>query len=99
MSNSIFNANTNEWWVNGTQRFTNIHPISSCEGRPCIVHNPDKDWVANREDWPYLLRETGLWERMSPSGIGHPDRDGLWYLENELGLTGWGVHGCDGTCA
>lgn len=101
MSNSVFNESTNEWWVNGTIRFTNIHRRSACKGRSCIVHNPS-DTVANREDWPYIFREGhagGRIERVCPHGVGHPDDSQVKYLEEVTGETHWGLHGCDGCCA
>lgn len=101
MTNSVFNANTNTWWVNGTIRFTNIHPRSKCEGRNCIVHNPS-DTPANRGDWPYIFRDGhpgGRIERMCPCGIGHSDVDQVAFLEEVTGESHWGVHGCCGACS
>lgn len=100
MSNSVFNANTNVWWVNGTQRFTNIHLLSACEGENCIVHNPT--WCpANKGDWPYSFRADGRIERICPHGIGHPDPDQVNFLisQDPAHYGGWvDVHGCDGCC-
>jgi hypothetical protein len=100
VSNSVFNASTNTWWVNGTMRFTNIHPLSKCEGRNCIVHNPS-DTVANREDWPYLFRDAhagGRVERLCKHWVGHPDKDQVTFLEEVTGEGHWGIHGCDFCC-
>lgn len=42
--------------------------------------------------WPRHYRgDRGIWERICPHGIGHPDPDQP--LDN-----GRGVHGCDGCC-
>lgn len=100
MENSVFNASTNEWWVNGTQRFTNIHRTSSCAGENCIVHTPS-DCVANREDWAYVFRTDGRIERMCNHGIGHPDPDQARFLltanADIYGEWIW-IHACDGCC-
>lgn len=98
VNNGVYNASTDKWTINGTQRYGNLHPYNVCQGRPCIVHNPTLDWVANREGWPYLQRETGLFERICEHGIGHPDKDGLYYLVEELGQKHWEIHGCCGCC-
>lgn len=97
--NSKFDAKTNTWLVNGVMKLTNIHPVSNCEGRPCIVHNPTPNYVPNIEDWPYLFRANRQWERVCACGIGHYDLDDVWFYENILGLKGSGVHGCCGHCS
>lgn len=98
MSNNVFNESTNEWWVNGTMRFTNIHRRSECAGENCIVHNPS-DTVANREDWPYSFRADGRIERFCKHGVGHADVDQVNFLKKTRGGDHWGVHGCCGCCS
>lgn len=75
----------------------NVHSEQLCAHRVCVVHNPTNHHMRT---WPLNWRgDRGLFERICPHGVGHPDPDqyGFW---DEQGTTAWmGVHGCDGCCA
>lgn len=66
----------------------------------CVIHNPSAHPL---RDWPMILRETNLIERMCPHHVGHPDPDSARAMDfmrygrinDEFGFT---VHGCDGCC-
>ena len=79
---------------NGT-RLTGVHLAAKCEGRPCVIHNPTKHAMS---DWPLIWRDDrvpGIFERICPHGIGHPDIDqrDFWLETNQEWQE---VHGCDG---
>lgn len=71
-----------------------VHPLKRCEGQSCCIHNPSDHKM---RDWPMLLRETALVERLCTHGIGHPDPDSAAWMNKTFG-PGWGSHGCDGCC-
>jgi hypothetical protein len=80
----------------GEQVLVNVHSARLCAGRTCVIHNPSDHGM---RDWPLNWRgDIGLFERLCSHGVGHPDPDAVAYKENELGLEGFGVHGCDGCC-
>lgn len=85
-----------EVWVNGDELLERVHPREACIGRHCVLHNPSDHHMRS---WPIQMRGTGLMERFCEHGIGHPDPDSVAYFTEELGLDGFGVHGCDGCCA
>jgi hypothetical protein len=72
-----------------------VHSPVLCSGRFCVVHNPSehhmRSWFLNWRD------DKGIFERLCPHRIGHPDPDQLAYF-HELGLESLAVHGCDGCC-
>lgn len=75
----------------------NVHDESKCEGRVCVIHSPTdhamSEWELHwRED-----RSPGLFERICPHGIGHPDGD-QWDYWVEIGATHMWSHACDGCC-
>ena len=79
-------------------RLVNVHEPERCKGQPCVIHNPTKNAMS---DWPLIWRDDrvpGIFERICPHGIGHPDIDQrvFWRETNQEWL---GVHGCDGCCA
>lgn len=97
-SNSVFDAEKNEWVVNGRWRMVNIHPETECANDDsCIIHNPS-DTVYNREDWEYSFRSDGRIERLCEHGVGHADLDQVRFLEKTRGKNAWDVHGCCGCC-
>lgn len=51
-------------------------------------------------EWPLHWRsDRGIFERICPHGIGHPDPDCMrFYLEYHEDISA-GVHGCDGCCS
>ena len=74
-----------------------VHPAGQCAGEWCVIHNPTKNAMS---DWPLIWRDDrvpGIFERICPHGIGHPDIDqrDFWREANQEWL---GVHGCDGCC-
>lgn len=73
-----------------TGRVFAIHREGQCLGQTCCFHNPSDHKM---KDWPKILRESTLVERLCVHGIGHPDPDSVAYLGE-----GFGVHGCDGCC-
>ena len=91
-----FNYETNEWTPpEGGWKYTNLHARTwECDRYGCMVHNPDLEWVGNRENWPYSPRGDGRMERICPHGIGHPDPDTAEYLERTFYGTWMWVHGC-----
>lgn len=79
--------------------YRNIHPVNpGCITEGCMVHNPEVDWVGNREGWAYYPRADGRMERLCRHGVGHPDPDASNFLERTRGAWVW-VHGCDGCCS
>jgi hypothetical protein len=73
----------------------NVHPEDRCAGRPCVIHNRSDHPMRG---WPLLWRDDrGIFERVCPHHVGHPDPDQLGYWR-ETGQTAQGVHGCDGCC-
>lgn len=80
-------------------RYENIHPESqSCRDQGCMIHNPDEEWVGNRNDWPYFPRADGRMERLCPHGVGHSDPDAARWLNKVAPGLAADVHGCDGCC-
>jgi hypothetical protein len=73
----------------------NVHPEQRCAGRACVIHQPS---AHHMRSWPLHWRDDrGIFERICPHHIGHPDpdQDAYW---RETGRTAAGVHGCDGCC-
>lgn len=77
-----------------------VHDRNQCLGRykhldrNCAIHNPSNHHMI---DWPMVLRESTLIERVCEHGIGHPDPDSLNYFMAR-GQDWMGIHGCDGCC-
>lgn len=70
-----------------------VHDKEVCSGT-CPFHSPSNHHMV---DWPMVLRETTLVERLCEHGVGHPDPDSLSYLDPD-GTLRLAVHGCDGCC-
>ena len=52
-------------------RLVNVHDESKCAGRECIIHSPRPRAT---DEWPQIWREDrGIFERICPHGVGHPD--------------------------
>jgi hypothetical protein len=65
-----------------------VHDITSCRGRPCTIHNPSNHHM---RDLPLKWRsDRGIFERICPHGVGHPDPDTPIWVDQ--------THGCDGCC-
>lgn len=74
----------------------NVHDESKCDGRVCIVHSPTDHHM---RDWPLHFREDrGIFERICPHGVGHPDFDQYEFWE-ETDQMWQAAHGCDFCCA
>lgn len=80
----------------------NVHSENECSGRACVIHNPSNH---SMRGFPLHWRgDRGIFERICPHGIGHPDPDSLYYEEQQADQEGdieheyVGIHGCDGCC-
>ena len=72
-----------------------LHKKEVCVG-PCPYHAPSDHHMV---EWPKVLRETGLIERVCSHGIGHPDPDSVrFFISIDLGYAYLNIHGCDGCC-
>jgi hypothetical protein len=97
----IFDAQANTWkpsadsaWI-----YTNIHAENDlCRTEGCMIHNPDTEWIGNRDNWPYYPRSDGRMERLCPHGVGHGDINSVHFLDRVAPRMAAGVHGCDGCC-
>lgn len=88
-----------DWTSPWGETLYNVHEPEKCAGRHCTIHNPSDHHM---RDWPMVWRDWhGYFERQCPHGIGHPDPDGVAYMES---ITApkyrryVGVHGCDMCC-
>lgn len=76
-------------------RLKNVHSPERCAGRTCIVHNQtDHHMRVWRLHW---RDDRGIFERICPHGIGHPDPDQFDYWRDNRRMSE-AVHGCDGCC-
>lgn len=72
-----------------------VHAMDNCAGRPCVIHAPSDHHMRGwRLNW---RNDRGIFERICPHGIGHPDPDQFDYWR-ERDAMGEAVHGCDGCC-
>lgn len=74
----------------------NVHDSSECELQEgCTIHFPTDHHMRS---WKLTWRaDKGVFERMCPHGISHPDPDDARYLS----ISGKGaltIHGCDLCC-
>lgn len=71
----------------------NVHLLEACAGGPCVLHNPTEHELA----WMPLewRADRGIFERICPCGIGHPDPDqrAYWVRTRQWAEL---VHGCCG---
>ncbi len=73
----------------------NVHPAEACTGRSCVIHNPSNHHMRYwRLHW---RNDRGLFERICPHGIGHPDPDQFEHWQ-QIGRDSERLHGCDGCC-
>jgi hypothetical protein len=84
-----------ETWTNPTSGVVmQVHPAIICSGA-CVIHRASEHHM---RDWFLHWRgDRGIFERICPHGIGHPDPDQFefWATQDEQ----WqAVHGCDGCC-
>lgn len=73
----------------------NAHDRATClsTGRPCVLHNPTDH---AQSSFPLIWRnDQGIFERLCPCGIGHPDSDQheCWASIDAMYKS---VHGCCG---
>lgn len=73
----------------------NVHADYTCEGRPCVIHNPVS---THMDGWPLHYRtDRNIFERMCECGIGHPDPSQFDYWADTR--QEWqATHGCCGHC-
>lgn len=77
-----------------------VHERGTCHGEFCSIHNPSDHPL---KDAPLNWRgDRGLMERICACGIGHPDPDGLAFMEatdpEQYARQAPDVHGCCGCC-
>ncbi len=64
-----------------TTHAMNVHDASQCNGRTCIIHNPTDHQMRS---WPLHWRsDRGIFERICPHRIGHPDPDQQAYWHEQ----------------
>lgn len=92
-------GNESDTWDGRRQHFLehtdcsiiSVHDDSSCAGRPCTIHNrSDHSMRGFKQHW---RSDRGIMERICPHGVGHPDPDSPWALDDLM----W-IHACDGCC-
>jgi hypothetical protein len=87
-----FDPETNTFDLGNGYQLVNIHPVTECKDRRCVIHSPSK------QSWSQHWRDDrGIFERICPHGVGHPDPDQFDYW-NETDRMYEAVHGCDGCC-
>lgn len=76
-------------------RLRGVHSGAVCAGRTCILHNPLDHHMRG---WRlYYRSDRGMFERICPCGIGHPDPSQFdFWLEMNMAYEI--VHGCCGCC-
>jgi hypothetical protein len=77
-----------------------VHAAGTCRYPDrCVVHNKSQHHMRS---WPQWWREDrGMFERLCPHGIGHPDPDQVYYWRMTLVgryANAEEVHGCDMCC-
>lgn len=81
-----------EHFTDGTGQKLLVHNVSKCHGTNCPIHNPSDHHM---KDWPLHWRhDKGVFERICPHGVGHPDPDDITIKKNPY----CGIHCCDGCC-
>jgi len=83
------------WTLPDGTMLIGVHRESDCKGA-CVLHAPSDHHMRL---WGLVWRgDRGIFERICPHGVGHPDPDQFAYWESR-GEDEWqGVHGCDGCC-
>jgi hypothetical protein len=87
---------TTTTFTTGTgQTLYRVHAADSCRGA-CPIHRPSDHAM---RAWPLHYRpDRGIFERICPHGVGHPDPDSVRRALEYDEDTDVGVHGCDGCC-
>lgn len=73
------------------QTLYNVHAGDTCVGPACPIHNPTDHSMRHLK--LYYRFDRGIFERICPHGIGHPDPDSIASNPSDDG-----IHGCDGCC-
>jgi hypothetical protein len=82
----------------GTGQWLKVHQRKDCTP-PCPIHDPSEHPM--RDFKLHYREDRGIFERLCPHGVGHPDPDTLAYIATKLGdeeAEAQGIHGCDGCC-
>ena len=88
-----------EEWTRPDGVVMNVHSAEGCGPLACVIHNPKPSVM---DEFPLHWRgDRGIFERICPHGIGHPDPSQFDYWDAEYGEEAWAmsVHGCDGCCS
>lgn len=87
-----------ETFITGTGQELTVHHRNQCHP-PCPVHDPSDTLMSGfKLHW---REDRGIFERICPHGVGHPDPDTMTYLLTQYGMDRMqaeAVHGCDGCC-
>lgn len=87
-----------EKFITGTGQHILVHDKDDCSGN-CPIHNQSDHHM---KSWPLHWRDDkGIFERIDPLGVGHPDPDSIKYIEKCYGIevaNSVSLHGCDGFC-
>jgi len=77
-------------------RLIHVHPNDQCRTWICVMHNPaEGPW---RDMTPIWRSDRGIFERICPHGVGHPDPSQFQYWEL-VDQTWQAIHGCcSGMC-
>lgn len=80
-----------EFTTDTGQHLFNVHTASECRGA-CPIHKPS---MHHMRDWPLHYREDrGMFERLCPHGVGHPDPDSLHRMVEYHEDLEASIHGC-----
>lgn len=75
--------------------FNRTHPRNETCEKSCVIHNPTPHHM---QHWALHWRaDRGIFERICPCGIGHPDPDQHPYWDS-TGRDHEKIHGCCGCC-
>lgn len=77
-------------------RLSSTHDRKQCAGETCVIHNRSDH--AMRGWRPVWRNDKGIFERLCPHGIGHPDPDCVTWLA-KIGRLDLALHGCEGCCS
>jgi hypothetical protein len=82
------------WEIHGL-KLGGVHFREDCKGETCVFHKPSDHHM---REWKLHWRaDRGIFERICPHGVGHPDPDQFeyWAKNNREAES---VHGCDFCC-
>jgi hypothetical protein len=83
------------WELPNGQRLGAVHLRGDCATDRCVFHKPSEHSMS--EFKLHWRDDRGIFERICPHGVGHPDPDQFpyWELTDDMAQA---VHGCDGCC-